>query len=119
MIINGKTYAMPELDFNAMCMLEEMGLSLTDMDKKVLTTVRGFLALAMGGDYKEAGKELETHMADGGSLDQLLQEINQAVEESGFFRSLAKRKAAENGTGQETPEAQTQPEVRALNPSER
>ena len=57
MIINGSKYTIPELDFNAMCMLEDMGVSLTEMDRKVLSTVRGFLALAMGGDHDRAGRE--------------------------------------------------------------
>ena len=63
MIINNREYRLPELDFNAMCELEDMGIALTDMDKKVLTTVRGFLALAMNGDFHRAGKELEAHLS--------------------------------------------------------
>ncbi len=87
MIINNREYRLPELDFNAMCELEDMGIALTDMDKKVLTTVRGFLALAMNGDFHRAGKELEAHLSKGGSLEQMLQEINEAVERSGFSRA--------------------------------
>ena len=55
MKINGTEYTMPELNFNTMCKLEDMGVSLTEMDQKVLTTVRGFLALAMGDDMEKAG----------------------------------------------------------------
>lgn len=94
MIINGSKYTIPELDFNAMCMLEDMGVSLTEMDRKVLSTVRGFLALAMGGDHDKAGREMEAHLASGGSLDELVSEVNRAVSESGFFQALAKVKAA-------------------------
>lgn len=46
---------MPELNFNTMCRLEEMGVALSDMDQKVLSTVRGFLALAIGGDLGKSG----------------------------------------------------------------
>ncbi len=90
MVINGKNYKIPELSFNAMCTLEEMGVSLTSMDKKILSTVRGFLALAMGGDLDRAGKEMEEHLAAGGGLDDMMTEINKAVESSGFFRALNK-----------------------------
>ena len=90
MIINNKNYTIPELNFNTICTLEEMGISLTDMDKKILSTVRGFLALAMNGDYEKAGKEMEEHLENGGSLDEMLEEINKAVEESGFFQALNK-----------------------------
>ena len=54
MKINGTEYTMPELNFNTMCKLEDMGVSLTEMDQKVLTTVRGFLALAMDDDMEKA-----------------------------------------------------------------
>ena len=88
MKINKKIYKIPELNYNTICTLEEMGISLTDMDKKILSTVRGFLALAMNGDYEKAGKEMEEHLRNGGSLDETLEEINKAVEESGFFQAL-------------------------------
>lgn len=92
MNINGKTYKVPELDFNAMCELEDMGVVLTDMDKKVLTTVRGFLALSMGTDMETAGKELGEHLASGGTIDDMVKEINKAVSESGFFQALSQSK---------------------------
>lgn len=92
MNINGKTYKVPELDFNAICELEDMGVVLTDMDKKVLTTVRGFLALSMGSDMETAGKELGDHLASGGTIDDMVKEINKAVSESGFFQALSQSK---------------------------
>ena len=56
MKINDREYTIPELNFNAMCELEDLGASFSEMDKKVLSTVRAFLALAMGGDAEKAGK---------------------------------------------------------------
>ena len=88
MKINDREYVIPELNFNAMCRLEEMGASFTDMDKKVLSTVRAFLALAMGGDREEAGMEIEKHIASGGGFDEMMKDISRAVEESGFFQAL-------------------------------
>ncbi len=88
MKINDREYVIPELNFNAMCRLEEMGASFTDMDKKVLSTVRAFLALAMGGDIEEAGMEIEKHIASGGGFDEMMKDISRAVEESGFFQAL-------------------------------
>lgn len=116
MLINGKNYIMPELNFNTMCRLEEMGVTLSDMDQKVLSTVRGFLALAIGGDLEKAGQELEAHLSKGGSLDQMLREINQAVENSGFFQGLVKSKTKSNGTGQKK---KTEAEAQNINLSGR
>ena len=59
MKINGKEYKIPELNFNTMCILEDQGVSLTSMDEKMLSTVRGFVSLAMGGDFDRAGDEIE------------------------------------------------------------
>ena len=116
MLINETNYIIPELNFNAMCRLEDMGVPLTEMDKKVMTAIRGFLALAMDGDLEKAGKELEAHLEKGGNLDQILKEINLAVENSGFFQSLAQNaqtKSASNARG-EIEEATPD-----MNPSER
>lgn len=101
MIINGKTYTVPELDFNAMCELEEMGVVLNEMDKKVLTTVRGFLALAMNSDMENAGRELEEYIVSGGKIEAIVEEINRAVSESGFFQALSQKAKTENSTGKE------------------
>ena len=88
MKINDREYTIPELNFNAMCELEDLGASFSEMDKKALSTVRAFLALAMGGDAEKAGKEIEAHIPSGGKFDDIMQDINRAVEESGFFRAL-------------------------------
>ena len=88
MKINNKEYKIPELSFNAMCQLEEMGVNFADMEKKTLSTVRGFLALAMDGDLEKAGAELEAHLVAGGNVEDVVVEIGKAVEESGFFQAL-------------------------------
>ena len=91
MKINNKEYRIPELNFNAICALEEMGASLTSSDVKSFSTVRALLALSMNGDLVMAGNELEAHLMAGGTLDDLLSEVNNALEESDFFHSLNDR----------------------------
>ena len=88
MKINGKTYKMPELSFNAMCQLEDMGISLADFEKKPMAAIRGFLALAIG-DTETAGRELEAHIVAGGDFTEIAEEITKAVQESGFFQALS------------------------------
>lgn len=88
MKINNKKYKIPELNFNTICMLEEMGVQLPEIDKRIFSTIRGFVALAMDGDFEKAGKEIEEHIKNGGSFDEILKEINSAVEGSGFFQTI-------------------------------
>ena len=99
MTINGNKYKIPELTFNSMCELEDMGIALTTLDKKPMATIRGFIALAVG-DTDKAGKELEAHITSGGKLDEILEEIQKAVSESGFFRSLAAGQTQKTPTGE-------------------
>ena len=93
MKINGKIYKMPELSFNAVCQLEDMGISLTDFDKKPMAAIRGFLALAIG-DVEAAGRELEAHIVNGGDFTEIVGEITKAVQESGFFQALSTKQMA-------------------------
>lgn len=93
MTINGKIYKMPELSFNAVCQLEDMGISLADFDKKPMAAIRGFLALAIG-DTETAGRELEAHIVNGGDFTEIIGEISKAVQESGFFQALSTKQAA-------------------------
>lgn len=95
MKVNGKTYKLPVIDFNAICELEDMGFSVSDMSKKPLSASRAFLALCLNGDVKTAGAELEAHLSAGGTFDELMKEIGAAMTDSGFFRSLAKNKETE------------------------
>ena len=88
MKLNGKEYKIPELDFNAMCRLEEMGVNLMQMDNKMFMLVRGLIALSMNSDLEKAGQELEAHVIGGGRLEDVMEEISKAVNESGFFRAL-------------------------------
>lgn len=89
MKINNKEYTLPELNFNTLCELEDMGVSLSDFNTKAMSTVRAFIALEMGGDLNKAGKEFEAHLINGGDVKQIVDEINKTVNESGFFRALA------------------------------
>lgn len=90
MIINGKEYHLPKLSFNTMCRLEEMGVSLTELNKMPMATIRAFAALAIGSIDK-AGEELEKHLISGGELTDILDEIKTAVNESGFFQALGRK----------------------------
>ena len=88
MKINNKNYTIPELNYNTLCDLEDMGVSLAEMDKKIFSTIRGFLALTMNNDYEKAGEEIEAHLKNGGSLDDAVKDIAKAVDQSGFLENV-------------------------------
>lgn len=99
MTVNGKSYTIPEITFNTMCDLETNGVSLEKIGQKPLATIRGFLCVAMGQTLETAGRELEEHLKNGGSFEEIIGAISQAINDSGFFKALATNKK----TGKEKP----------------
>lgn len=88
--LNGVEYKIPELDFDAMCELEERGvdlLNIGDAQKKgrMATTIRGLVAWIMDVDIHTAGHEIGEHIKNGGGIEDIIYGVNAAVEESGFL----------------------------------
>ena len=88
--INGKTYKAAEFDVNFICEMEDSGIGLDQIDKKMFNTIRAYVALSMGVDVKEAGKEISEHMKNGGSLEDISNVMSQMMEDSDFFRPTQK-----------------------------
>ena len=108
--INGKDYQELEIDFNAVCELEDMGIKIFNL-KGVsgVKLARAYVALCMGGaDMLEiAGIEINKHIINGGKLVDITDAFGKAVEKSGFFQAL-KATAEEGNTAskeQETPKS--------------
>ena len=94
LVINGTEYEYPEMDFNAICDLQENGVDVFNpktMSKKPILTARAIVAWALGVDVEEAGEEIQKHIINGGNLDGLFTGFFEVVEESGFFKSLKGR----------------------------
>lgn len=86
--VNGKTYKQKELDFNAMCDLEQMGGSVTELKSKSMSFMRAYLAFCGNMSEEEAGNEIMAHLKNGGEFDEISKALNEAVKDSGFFRAL-------------------------------
>ncbi len=98
--INEKQYKAREFNFNLMCDLEDMGVSISDMTSKPMAVVRAYFSLCSGMSKEFAGKEMENHLINGGSFDVVINAMNEEMEKSDFFRALNKTEEEENGKSQ-------------------
>ena len=96
--INGKKYNSKPFDFNLVCDLEDMGVSMQEMGRKRMSVTRAYLALCGGISIEVAGKEIEQHIVAGGTLEVLNNALNDEMENSDFFRTLIKATEEETAT---------------------
>ena len=99
-LVNGKTYKSKELDFNAMCDLEDMGASMVDIKSKNMSLIRAYLAICGNISAEEAGDEIMLHLKNGGKFDEIMEELKAAIEDSDFFRFLKERAEEEDAENQ-------------------
>ena len=97
--INDKVYPVPELDFNAVCELNELGVDIMNakaMRKNALIAARAIVAWIMDADVEEAGMEIQEHIVGGGGLEEIFEAFNAAVSSSGFFTAMGNRKTPQD-----------------------
>ena len=104
--VNGKIYKAKEFDFNLLCDLEEQGLSLEEVDKKPMSLIRTYFMFCAGISKENAGREIESHIANGGEFTDIVEIISQQMQDSGFFRSLNKKtEEGEDETSTQNPKS--------------
>lgn len=99
--INGTEYKAKPFDFNLVCDLEDMGISLEQAGNKPMSMVRAYFGLCAGKGKEFAGKEMEAHIIGGGKFDDIMTAMSDEMEKSDFFQSLnrgAETENAENAT---------------------
>lgn len=89
--VNGKEYKSREFDFNLICDLEDMGVSLEKASDKPMSMVRAYFGLCTGRGNEYAGKEMEEHIIGGGGLEDIMNVMSDEMEKSDFFRKLNER----------------------------
>lgn len=89
--INGKEYEAKEFDFNLVCDLEDMGVSLEQFNAKPRAASRAYFSLCAYVDKDTAGKEIEAHIVAGGTLEELMRIIYDKLQKSDFFQAIQKR----------------------------
>ena len=86
------------------CDLEDMGISMSEASAKPMSTARAYFALCSGNGKEYSGKEMEQHIINGGSFDDLISAMSEEMEKSDFFRNLNKTAEKENTENQEKTE---------------
>ena len=103
--INGKEYKSKMVDFNFVCDLEDMGVSIVDGNAKNMSLIRGYFGLCAGISKEKAGKEIQDHLKNGGKLEDFSDVLKEELENSEFFQSL--REGAEEDNA-ENPEKESE-----------
>ena len=96
--VNGKTYVAKPFDFGMICDLESVGVSLSEADKKGMSFIRGYFAVCADIEKDEAAQEIQEHLINGGSLDDISNAMAKEMNDSDFFRAIAKKH--ETGTNE-------------------
>lgn len=100
--INGIEYKAKPFDFNLVCDLEDMGITLNDMHGRNTSLIRAYFALCSGLSKEKAGKEIEQQFIKYGDLNEISEAMNKAMENSDFFHSLTERAEAATAENEET-----------------
>lgn len=86
---NGKDLKLV-LNYNTMCELEEMGLSITEIDKTPMRILRAVIYVSLKKEepkitLEKVGEYITSFLGEGGTIEDISKEFEGAIEESGFF----------------------------------
>lgn len=101
-VVNGKSYKAKPFDFNMICDLEDMGISLEKAKDKPLSMARAYFAICTDAGKEYAGKEMQEHILNGGSFETVIEAMSEEMSNSDFFQSLNKNKEEEVTTNTKT-----------------
>lgn len=101
-VINGVTYTAKPFTYNVICDLEDMGVTLQDMQNKPMSVVRAYFAICTGKGAEFAGEQIEKHVINGGDFTAVLEAMNEEMEKSDFFRALQNRTTDDSTENEET-----------------
>lgn len=90
-VINNKTYAIPQFTFGEIRQLEEYGcpiMNLADAQNHLFGTLAAFVAVTAGVDMKEADRLLTQHVMGGGDIGEPFVQFINALQESAFFMKM-------------------------------
>lgn len=86
MKINRKEYRTPKLNCTNLATMEGWGIDVGKLTDRPLGLLCGFVALAIGGTLEDGARAIDDHIEGGGSMDDLVSELNRAIEKSSLTR---------------------------------
>ena len=92
--INNKEYSydFAKFGFYALCTAEkEYGLNPLELENNPMSTILSLFAFVAGMDVDKAGAEIDAHLANGGSIEDLCPLLT-GFQECSFFQSMGKSK---------------------------
>lgn len=107
-VVNGKTYVAKPFNFGMICDLEDLGISLEDMDKIPFKFMRAYFYLC--GNFPNlnvASDEINSHVVNGGDMKLIFDVISKEMESSDFFRTFSKTTEEEAPTVQAKKKSKT------------
>ena len=107
-VINEKTYVAKPFNFGLICDLEDLGVSLEDIDKIPFKFMRTYFYLCgKFSSIEQASEEINAHVVNGGSLDVVFDVITKEMEDSDFFRAISKTEEKKAPTSQSKKKSKT------------
>lgn len=89
--VNGKSYNSLPLSFGTIRDLDRMNVSLGDILMKPLVSASAYFALCSGLLPNAADAEIEKHIMNGGSINDITEVMVKEAQESDFFLALLKK----------------------------
>ena len=86
--LNGKEYIAKEFDFNMICDLEDIGISIEQAGDKPMSLVRAYISFCIDGNKEKAGKEMQEHLVNGGNFAEIMGVMSEMMDKSDFFRAI-------------------------------
>ena len=109
--INKKTYNSKEIDFETFCQLEERGIEIEEVGvKKRLNTLKAFLSIWGEIPEEVASSELNNHIINKGTFDELNSVIDKEMNNSDFIQAILQQKGEVSQT-EEAPQTEESPKV--------
>ena len=100
--INGNEYKALEFDFDLICNIEDMGVSIEEAGEKPMKMVRAYIGLCMNVSKETASKEIQEHVVNGGDFTEIISIMYEMMGKSDFFLALNKKSEEKNPTDETT-----------------